>query len=1106
MKKSKKLLSVLLSLMMIISIIPMSTITASADAYFPTSGTCGESLTWSFDEATRTLTIDGIGEMTNFSSGGHPWEDYENSIISVKIGDYVTTIGSYAFYNCNSLTSITIPNNITTIGYGAFYYCNSLTDITISDSVTTIESFAFSCCESLTSITIPENISRIDSCVFRYCTSLENIKVNSNNQYYSSDEHDVLFNKNKTTLIQYPIGNTRKSYSIPDSVKTIEDNAFSSCTYLTKVSIPDSVTTIGSYTFSDCSNLTSVTLSNSITSIESGTFESCVSLTNITIPDRVTSIGQRSFRFCTNLISITFPSSLTTIDDEAFDDCSSLKYVSIGKQLTNIGNCAFYDCPSLISIEVSADNTVYSSENGILFNKDKTTLIQYPAGKTDMSYATPNNTTTISEHAFYNCSSLANMTIGNSVASIGYGAFADCYSLTSVTIGNSVTTIGDYSFKYCTSLANMTIGNSVTSIGYGAFADCYSLTDVYYSGSEEQWNAISINDYNESLSTATIHFNCTSEHYTETIVNPTCVNPGKTTYICKCGIERIKEFPALGHIYENGICTVCGVSENHTCEFEVIDYKKSTCYEDGFENLICSSCGLLRTNIIPIKHNYKKIAEGQFECIECGNINTKYIELVPNTSHAHVGDIVTVDVNIKNCSELSALTFDVIYDNTAFEIVEYDLYDVFGGGIVNPNYSSNKIRYTGATDSTIGSNNETIVTISFKVLKSVGEIYYTIKEASDYNYKYVDIVNLESIKIGHIYEKSNTKQPTCTEQGYTTYTCECGDSYIDNYIDALGHKSVAVEVISATCQQEGKQYDMCETCGVSLSDIVTIPKTDHTPGNWEIITEATSTADGKKVKKCTVCGTVVKEEIIPATGNDDLGYATDNNTGVSVEFPKSEYDGEVGINVEEVIDDSETIFQLVNSDGNIINSKPYNITMTVNGVETQPNGDVIVKVPLPEGFNPELSLVKHIDLITGDVEDIKSEYIDGYLVFKTNHFSIYVIVEECNYTFSIQSPSRTEIRNKDGVILHANVEGNAPDGSYVRWESSNGNFDKSADGSNLKIVAKNKGWTTFTAILCDADGNELARDSVEMYSKSGFFDKIGGFFRGLFGLTKIYEN
>ena len=110
-----------------------------------------------------------------------------------------------------------------------------------------------------------------------------------------------------------------------------------------------------------------------------------------------------------------------------------------------------------------------------------------------------------------------------------------------------------------------------------------------------------------------------------------------------------------------------------------------------------------------------------------------------------------------------------------------------------------------------------------------------------------------------------------------------------------------------------------------------------------------------------------------------------------------------------------------------------------------------------------------------------------------------------DYEFGIQDPSRTEIRNKDGIILHANVEG-APAGSYVVWTSNNSNFDEDADGNNLTIIAKNKGWTTFTATLYDADGNVLGTDSVEMYSKSGFFDKIGGFFRSLFGGTKIYEN
>ena len=113
---------------------------------------------------------------------------------------------------------------------------------------------------------------------------------------------------------------------------------------------------------------------------------------------------------------------------------------------------------------------------------------------------------------------------------------------------------------------------------------------------------------------------------------------------------------------------------------------------------------------------------------------------------------------------------------------------------------------------------------------------------------------------------------------------------------------------------------------------------------------------------------------------------------------------------------------------------------------------------------------------------------------------------EYNYSFNIQEPSRNEIRNRDGIILHAKVEGTCPMGSYIEWTASNGNFDNGSNENKLEIIAKNKGWTTFTATLYDVDGNILASDSVEMYSKSGFFDKICGLFRLIFGITKIYES
>ncbi|MBR1922203.1 MAG: leucine-rich repeat domain-containing protein, partial [Paludibacteraceae bacterium] len=157
----------------------------------------------------------------------------------------------------------------------------------------------------------------------------------------------------------------------------------------------------------------------------------------------------------------------------------SLTSVTIPNSVTSIGDGydAFYGCSSLTSINVASDNSNYCSVDGVLFNKDKTTLIQYPGGKQG-AYTIPNSVTSIGESAFYNCSSITSVTIPNSVTSIGERAFYECTSLTSVTIGNSVTSIGYQAFAFCTGLTSVTIGNSVTSIGDHAFTDCSGLTSV----------------------------------------------------------------------------------------------------------------------------------------------------------------------------------------------------------------------------------------------------------------------------------------------------------------------------------------------------------------------------------------------------------------------------------------------------------------------------------------------------------------------------------------------------------------------------------------------------------------------------------------------------
>ncbi len=263
---------------------------------------------------------------------------------------------------------------------------------------------------------------------------------------------------------------------IPNTVTVIEDVAFEQC-YVQKVVIPDSVKIIEACAFLNCFHLTQLILGNGLTEIHRMAFSGCGNLSTVDLPESLITIEERAFTYCA-ISELTLPKNLLTIGDLVFSGCSNLTEITIPASLINLGDFVFSGCTNLSSITVDPDNPNFCSEDGVLFNKDKTMLMQYPAGKTGEEYTVTDTVVTIEGGAFSGNPHLIRVTIPNSVTYMGQSVFSNCASLTTVTLGENVVSIEGMAFLGCINLSAITIPNSVTSIGVRAFYNCEKLSNV----------------------------------------------------------------------------------------------------------------------------------------------------------------------------------------------------------------------------------------------------------------------------------------------------------------------------------------------------------------------------------------------------------------------------------------------------------------------------------------------------------------------------------------------------------------------------------------------------------------------------------------------------
>ena len=813
----------------------------AANVNVTNSNSCGDNAIWSFDEESGTLTISGTGDMYDYyidtvnGLDTRPWNEYIDSITKVVVSDGITHIGSYAFgandSNAyvegmyvdvdNNINTVILPKTITSIGENAFYYCVNLKDVYYEGTVKDWCNISFS---------------------NKYSNPMQKARLSVLFGYYNEGSYLYINNELLTDLI------------VPSGVTKINDYAFYNCGSLLTVTLSDGVTTIGEKAFDYCYDLNNISVPSSVNNILSGAFSNCESLSNIHYGSNESSWNSiEIYEYNDDLISkdINFNhshyyDSVQCVEPEVdkpgytLYTCSSCghsfknNYKSAnGEQIGVCGENAYWTFDSEIgTITIGGTGDMY---NSYFYNNYDSVIIDVRFWRN------------LEDITTYLDKGIKSVVVLDGITSIGDNAFNYCRSLNKITLSDGITSIGDYALYNC-DLSEIELPESISSIGISEFGFHTDLQDIYYKGSKEQYDKIYVGEDNSHFDDANVHFNTTIEHKNTykliESVQPTCTENGYDKYVCLCGYEKEITSYATGH------------------DYQIIKEVEPTCTDRGYNEYVCSVCGdTMSENTAPLGHEF----DDSGICINCGIHNQSsglcgddvtwvydfYTKILTINGNGQMDDYFSFGDDMRPWKDfVSEIKTVIVSENItgigsgAFEgltnlekVTIGDNLNYIGAGAFLSCSTLKEIELpnniteisdmcfancSSLTDIYIPSSVSKIGLFAFYKCDALTDIYYsgTEDEWNVISDKFDSGITIHFNYLAH--EHSYTAvvtPPTCTEEGYTTYTCTCGDSYVADYVSATGHTYGAWEYNgdavynSSSDYKNGTQTRTCTVCG-----------------------------------------------------------------------------------------------------------------------------------------------------------------------------------------------------------------------------------------------------------------------------------------------------